>query len=160
MSLDCPAGRSPIFCRPVPTKPFRAGGPARIFISTPSRERRESIGSVVFMDELIGDRRIKVTCELVDLVPGRTLVWQLRRPLFRLPVRLILQLKDDDTGVDDRAIDRGRLLRSWLASRSRVPAILSGALCCRQGRACADRIPQIAGLPSPMPRRAAPSLEA
>jgi len=33
------------------------------------------------------------------LVPGRTLVWQLHRPLFRLPVRLVLRLNDDDTGV-------------------------------------------------------------
>ena len=66
------------------------------------------IGSVVFMDELIGDRRIKVRCELVDLVPGRKLVWQLRRPLFRLPVRLILQLKDDETGVDiEQSIEAG-----------------------------------------------------
>ena len=30
-----------------------------------------SVGSVVFMEELIGDRRINVTCELVDLVTGK-----------------------------------------------------------------------------------------
>ena len=48
---------------------------------------------------MIGDRRVKVRCELVELVPGRTLVWQLHRPLFRLPVRLVLRLNDDDTGV-------------------------------------------------------------
>ena len=58
-----------------------------------------SIGSVVFMEEIIGDRSIKVTCELVDLVARQTLVWRLRRPLFRLPVRLVLQLKDYYTGV-------------------------------------------------------------
>ncbi len=63
------------------------------------KETPGSVGSIIFMDEMIGGRRVKVTCELVELVPGRTLVWQLRRPLFRLPVRLILQLKDDDTGV-------------------------------------------------------------
>lgn len=67
-----------------------------------------SVGSIIFMEEMIGGRRIKVTCELVELVPGRTLVWQLRRPLFRLPVRLILQLKDDDTGVAiEQSIEAG-----------------------------------------------------
>ena len=60
------------------------------------------------MDEMIGDRRVKVTCELVDLVPGRQLIWQLRRPLFRLPVRLVLQLQDDDTGVHiEQSIEAG-----------------------------------------------------
>ena len=44
-----------------------------------------SVGSVVFLDELVGNRRVRLTCDLVDLVPGRKLVWQLRRPLFRLP---------------------------------------------------------------------------
>jgi uncharacterized protein YndB with AHSA1/START domain len=58
-----------------------------------------SVGRVVFMDELVGNRRVKLTCELVDLMPGRKLVWQVRRPLFRLLVRLVFQLKDDDTGV-------------------------------------------------------------
>ena len=38
-----------------------------------------TIGSVVFMDEMIGNRHVKVTCELTDLVPGKTLVWQLRQ---------------------------------------------------------------------------------
>ncbi len=67
-----------------------------------------SVGSVIFMDEMIGDRRVKVTCELVELVPGRKLVWQLRRPLFRLPVRLILKLQDDETGVAiEQSIEAG-----------------------------------------------------
>ena len=38
-----------------------------------------SVGSVVFLDELGGNRRVRLTCGLVDLVPGRKLVWQLRR---------------------------------------------------------------------------------
>ena len=67
-----------------------------------------SVGSVIVMDEMIGGRRAKVRCELVELVPGRTLVWQLRRPLFRLPVRLVLRLKDDDTGVQiEQSIEAG-----------------------------------------------------
>jgi hypothetical protein len=57
------------------------------------------VGSVIFLDELVGDRHVKLTCDLTDLVAGRKLVWHLRRPLFRLPGRLIFQLGDDDTGV-------------------------------------------------------------
>ena len=40
----------------------------------------------------IGDRRVKVRCELGKLVPGQD-------TRFRLPVRLVLRLNDDDTGV-------------------------------------------------------------
>jgi hypothetical protein len=108
MWLACLAGRSPIFCRPAPTKPFRGWWPGTHFHLHTVKGTPGDIGSVVFMDELIGDRRIKVTCELVELVPGRTLVWQLRRPLFRLPVRLILQLKDDEMGVEiEQSIEAG-----------------------------------------------------
>ncbi len=87
---------------------FRSWWPGTHFHLYTVKGSPGSIGSVVFMEEAIGERRIKVTCELVDLVTGRTLVWQLRRPLFRLPVRLVLQLKDDDTGVAiEQSIDVG-----------------------------------------------------
>ena len=66
------------------------------------------VGSVVFLDEFIGDRHVKLTCDLTDLVPGRKLVWHLRRPLFRLPVRLVFRLRDDDTGVQiEQSIQAG-----------------------------------------------------
>jgi uncharacterized protein YndB with AHSA1/START domain len=58
-----------------------------------------TIGSHVLLDEMVGDRRVRMTCELVSLVPGQELVWQLRWPLLRLPVKLTLSLQDDDTGV-------------------------------------------------------------
>jgi hypothetical protein len=58
-----------------------------------------TLGSTIVMDEMIGQRRVKVRCELAELVPGRKLVWQLRRPLFRLPVKLIFVLEDDEAGV-------------------------------------------------------------
>src|SRR5262249_32894591 len=53
-------------------------------------------------------RRVKITCELVELVPGWKLVWQMRRPLFRLPVKLIFTLQDDGSGVQvEHAIEVG-----------------------------------------------------
>ena len=57
---------------------------------------------------MIGQRWVKVRCELIELVPGERLVWQLRRPLFRLPVKLIFQLEDDEAGVNaEHAIEVG-----------------------------------------------------
>jgi hypothetical protein len=67
-----------------------------------------SIGSVFFMEEMIGARRVKIRCEVVDVVPGRSLVWQVRRPLFRLPVKLILRFADDDRGTQvEQSIEAG-----------------------------------------------------
>jgi hypothetical protein len=67
-----------------------------------------SVGSVILIHEMIGTHRVKVKCELVDLVPGKRLVWQLKRPLFRLPVKLIFHLKDDTTGVQaEHSVEAG-----------------------------------------------------
>ncbi len=67
-----------------------------------------TIGSHILLDEMLGDRRVKMTCEVVNLVPGQQLVWQLRRPLFRLPVKLALRFQDDDTGVQiEQSIEAG-----------------------------------------------------
>ena len=107
-------------------RPSRAGGPARISSFTPSRERRAASGASSFMDEMIGDRHVKVRCELGELVPGKTLVWQLRRPLFRLPVRLVLRLNDDDTGLQiEQLIEAGTCC---CKSRPHVQAALSTSL--------------------------------
>jgi hypothetical protein len=50
------------------------------------------VGSVIFLDELVGDRHVKLTCDLTELVPGRKLVWH----------------RDDDTGVQiEQSIQAG-----------------------------------------------------
>jgi hypothetical protein len=59
----------------------------------------DHVGDVVFMDEYIGRRRVRLTGVVVQAVPGKRLVWQLKRGI-RLPVRLILELADRDGGVD------------------------------------------------------------
>ena len=60
------------------------------------------------MDELVGSRHVQVTCDLTYLVRGKTLVWHLRRPLFRLPVRLVFRLQDDEVGVQiEQSIQAG-----------------------------------------------------
>ena len=67
-----------------------------------------TIGSHIVLDEMVGDRRVRITCELVSLVPGQELVWQLRWPLFQFPVKLALSFRDDDTGVQiEQSIQAG-----------------------------------------------------
>jgi hypothetical protein len=55
------------------------------------------VGNVVFMDEFIGKRRIKML-GVVEVAEPTKLVWQLKKGIL-LPVRLILELVDDAAGV-------------------------------------------------------------
>lgn len=57
------------------------------------------VGSLVFMDEYIGDERHRMTGEVMQISPGKKIVWQVRWWRLRLPVRLVLDLQDDDDGV-------------------------------------------------------------
>jgi hypothetical protein len=50
------------------------------------------------MDEHVGKRRVKLTAVVAEVIPGKKIVWQWK-PLLRLPVRLILELDEDATGV-------------------------------------------------------------
>lgn len=56
------------------------------------------VGNLVFMDEFIGDRRVKVQGLVPEVHPGKRLVWQFRK-LIRWPVKLILQLDEEDDAV-------------------------------------------------------------
>ncbi len=56
------------------------------------------LGSIVSMDEMIGDRRLRMTGVVTEIVPGKKLVWQLGT-VVRLPGRLVLELEDDADGV-------------------------------------------------------------
>jgi hypothetical protein len=55
-------------------------------------------GDVVYMDEYIGARRVKLTGIVTEAVPGSRIVWQLKKGI-RLPVRLGLELTDVEGGV-------------------------------------------------------------
>jgi hypothetical protein len=56
------------------------------------------VGDVFYMDEYIGERRVRMKGVVVEAERGRSLVWQFKR-LVRLPVRLTLEMKDRDGGV-------------------------------------------------------------
>jgi len=87
---------------------FQRWWPGTHFHLRTIRGKPGTIGSCILLDEMVGNRRVKAKCELVSLMPGKELVWQLRWPLFRLPVRLVLRMQDDDTGVQvDQSIEAG-----------------------------------------------------
>ena len=57
------------------------------------------VGSVVFMDEFIGKRRVKTKGVVREATPGERIVWQVQK-LIMLPVTLSLELQDDKTGTN------------------------------------------------------------
>ena len=64
-----------------------------------SLKRTEShVGDVVYMDEYVGKRRLRMKGHVVEAVQGRRLVWQLRK-VIKLPARLSLELTDEENGV-------------------------------------------------------------
>jgi len=56
------------------------------------------VGNLVYMDEWIGKRRVKLKGVVTELLPGRKIVWQLKA-LVRQPVRLVLEVENEPAGV-------------------------------------------------------------
>ena len=57
------------------------------------------VGDVLYMDEYVGKRRLRLTVIVLEAVPGRRLVWQFKR-VFKLPARLSLEFADREGGVE------------------------------------------------------------
>jgi uncharacterized protein YndB with AHSA1/START domain len=64
----------------------------------PLKRTDDHVGDVIYMDEYIGERRVRMKGVVVEAVPEHRLVWQLRK-VTKLPVRLSLDLTDDESGV-------------------------------------------------------------
>ncbi len=62
------------------------------------KRRPGDVGNVVYMDELVGKRRIKMQGTVTKVVPGRKVMWQFKE-VVRLPVFLVLEAADEDGGV-------------------------------------------------------------
>ena len=58
----------------------------------------DGIGNIVYMDEYVGTRRIKMTGVVAGLIPGRRYEWRARL-LVPLPVRFLIELADTPAGV-------------------------------------------------------------
>jgi hypothetical protein len=64
----------------------------------PLERHAEYVGDVVYMDEYVGTRRLRMRGIVKEALPGKRLVWQLKR-VIRLPARLELDFTDYDGGV-------------------------------------------------------------
>lgn len=55
-------------------------------------------GNLVYFEEYVGRRRLKFAGVVVKSIPGKEIVWQMKK-LIKLPVWLFLQFEDNDEGV-------------------------------------------------------------
>ena len=53
----------------------------------------DNIGNIVFMDEYIGEQRVKMKGIVKDAIPGEKIIWQLKK-IIKLPIKLFLELED------------------------------------------------------------------
>lgn len=58
----------------------------------------EDLGTLVCFEEFIGGRRLKFEGIVIRNVPGREIVWQIKK-LVKLPVRLAFKFEDNREGV-------------------------------------------------------------
>jgi hypothetical protein len=56
------------------------------------------VGDVIYMDEYVGTRRLRMKGIVAEAVPRKRLVWHLVK-VIRLPARLALELTDYEGGV-------------------------------------------------------------
>ena len=58
----------------------------------------DNIGNVVYMDEYVGKRRLKMQAIVLKAAPGKEIVWQMKK-IVRLPGWLSLAVEDTEDGV-------------------------------------------------------------
>ena len=62
------------------------------------RRYPDNIGNVVYMDEYVGARRLKMKAIVLKAIPGEEIVWQMQKG-FRLPAWLTLTVEDIEESV-------------------------------------------------------------
>jgi hypothetical protein len=58
----------------------------------------DHVGDVLYMDEYVGKRRLRMSAVVTEAVPGKKLVWQFKKGI-KLPARLELEFSDYPGGV-------------------------------------------------------------
>lgn len=56
------------------------------------------LGNLVHIDEYVGSRRLKFEGVVVKTIPGKEIIWQVKKVL-RLPAWLVLEFRDSSKGV-------------------------------------------------------------
>jgi hypothetical protein len=64
----------------------------------PIKGSGDHVGDLIYMDEYVGTRRVRMTAIVLEAVRPKKLVWQFKK-LVKLPVRLSLELADYEDGV-------------------------------------------------------------
>jgi hypothetical protein len=57
-----------------------------------------TIGNIVYMDEFVGKRRIKMQGVVTEVAAGKRITWQLKK-IIRLPIWLTVGFDDNEAGV-------------------------------------------------------------
>lgn len=56
------------------------------------------VGNLVYMDEFVGKKRVKMMAIVTEVIPGRKIVWQMKK-IMRLPAWLSLEFVDEAQGI-------------------------------------------------------------
>lgn len=57
-----------------------------------------NIGNVVYFDEYVGKRRLRLDAVVVKCIPGKEVIWQMKK-FVRLPAWLAIEFEDNDRGT-------------------------------------------------------------
>jgi hypothetical protein len=58
----------------------------------------DNIGNLIYFDEYVGKRRLKFEGIVVKCIPGKEIIWQMKK-VVRLPAWLVLEFDDDNADV-------------------------------------------------------------
>ena len=59
----------------------------------------DNFGNLVYLDEFIGSRRLRTKAIVRDIIPDTMITWQAKM-IFKLPVRIILEVSNDRNGTN------------------------------------------------------------
>ena len=82
-------------------------------------QKPDDIGNVVYFDEYVGKQRLKFDAVVVKYVPGKEIIWQMKR-LIKLPAWLIIRFEDSQRGtllvhtIQAGFPGPGKILDPWL----------------------------------------------
>ena len=62
------------------------------------RQSPDHIGNVIFFDEYVGNRRLKMDAVVTQCIPGKGIIWQMKK-FMRLPAWLEIRFEDNEEGT-------------------------------------------------------------
>ena len=62
------------------------------------RQFPDDVGNVVYFDEYVGRRRLKLDAVIIQCIPGKEIIWQMQK-FVRFPAWLVIRFEDNDEGT-------------------------------------------------------------